>query len=69
MADKENQHEKPHGDVFFEACPDECHANFKAVPAPLDSEYSEIAWGCQRPTTEGGKFAQMNINRAKAIGK
>ena len=41
------------------------HANFVEIPAPLDNEYEEVAWGCQRPTVDGGKFAPMKINRGK----
>jgi hypothetical protein len=45
----------------------EPHANFVPVPAPLDSEYVETAWGCQRPTVEGGTFGPLKINRAKTV--
>jgi hypothetical protein len=45
----------------------EQHANFVEMPAPLESEYQETAWGCQRPTVDGGKFAPMKINRPKTV--
>jgi hypothetical protein len=44
---------------------DKQHANYVEIPAPLDSEYREVAWGVKRPTTDGGKFIPMKINRAK----